>query len=80
MSLKVEGKDLHAVAIERLDRFGRLIPGSGRIFHINATDSVEALNHFRVMFPNRRKHRIVGAAKCIGFFAEDDHGDKVSAT
>ncbi len=77
MPFQSEGKDLFAVAIERLDRNGQ--PCKANIFHIHAQDSSEALNHYRAIYPNRRTHRIVGAAPCIGYFAEDEHGDKVSA-
>lgn len=76
---QAEGKDLYAVAIERLDvKTGQ--PTAAQIFHIHAEDAAEALGHYRVVYPNRRTHRIVGAAPCIGHFLADKQGKIVSAT
>ena len=75
-----DGQPLYAVAIERLGCNGQPLPGSGQMFHIHAHDVAQALMHFKTVFPNRRTHRIVGAAPCIGFFVANQQGTIVSAT
>ncbi len=68
---------LYAVAIEKTDGRGNV---EAKIFHIHATDANEALVHYQVVYPNRRTHRIVGAAPCIGYFVENREGTIVSAS
>lgn len=79
MSFQSGGNDLYAVAIEQLDRrTGQ--PKNAQIFHIHAEDAAHALMHYKFIYPNRRTHRIVGAAPCIGFYAADKAGKIVTAT
>jgi hypothetical protein len=78
MALNVDGKDLYAVAIERLGPDGQ--PAQGKIFHIHASDAAEARLHYLAAFPNRRTHRVIGAAPCIGLFVNDKKGEDISAT
>lgn len=75
-----EGRCLYACAIERLDRQGQPLPGSGELYHTHAHSAAEARAHFRNAFPNRRTHRIVEAALPIGYFVEDRVGMVISLT
>lgn len=83
-----DGKALYAVAVESRrkvqvgpNRF-RATPWEGDIRYLHATDLAEA----RVMFTAAHSQeilskcmRIVEVALAVGFFAEDDHGDVLSA-
>ncbi len=78
MALEKNGQHMYAVAIEKLDRRGQ--PREGKIFHIHAHDAAQAKMHYQVVFPDRRRFRIVGAALAIGFFVNDKKGEDISAT
>jgi len=75
------GLDLYAVPIVLMNpKTGQPVPGSGRIHHIHADSSSQALLHFKTIYPNRRTHHIVGASVCIGHYVENKKGTIVSAT
>jgi hypothetical protein len=78
MALEKNGQQLYAVAIEKLGRNGQ--PKKGKIFHIHAHDAAQAKMHYQVVFPDRRRFRIVDAALAIGFFINDKKGEDISAT
>ena len=66
---------LYAVAIERIDQQGRVTPA---IEYLHAEDVSHARAQFCYSEPNRRTSRIVGVALVIGFYVNENHGDKLS--
>lgn len=78
MALAQNGQELYAVAFELYEpRSKRWIPN---IEYIHADSAAHAELHYKTLYPNRRTCKIIGASLAIGFFAEDRHGDKVSAS
>lgn len=68
-----EGKRLYCVPIERV-RNGLLVPNSGKLFYVHATDQAEALHHFRKFYGNPWRFRIVTAGLCVGHFVANKAG------
>jgi len=67
---------LYAIAVERYNRQGW--PISVSIEYVQASDTAHARAQFRVAEPNPRRSRIVAVGPAIGFFVEDNHGEKLS--
>jgi len=74
-----KSKPLHAVAIERITVKSGKVVVNPEIEYLHATDVNEARILYTAGNPDRKKTRIVGIARVIGYHAEDDNGDVVSA-
>lgn len=48
------------------------------IIYLHAKDGAHARYQYCMMHPNRRSHRIVAVAPVIGYFVDDEHGEKLS--
>lgn len=74
-------KELHAIAYEYKvrDRNGKVrwVP---EIDYLHATDTGDARLQYLQSEPPQvmREVRIVGVAKVLGYFVDDNHGDKLS--
>ena len=73
---KLTKHGLYAVAVERIDRRGNVHPA---IEYLKADSTPHARAQFCLSEPNRRTCRIVGVAPAIGYFVDDNHGDKLTA-
>lgn len=77
-----EKKQLYAVAYERYRRCKRkgvLRLASADIEYMHADSTAHARNQFCYSHPNRRTHRIVAVGPALGYFVQDNHGEKLIA-
>lgn len=77
-----EKKQLYAVAYEkyRKDRKkGCYRLSSADIEYMHADSPAHARNQFCYSHPNRVTHRVVAVGPALGFFVEDNHGEKLIA-
>lgn len=68
---------LYAIAFERYSK--RTKRWTAEIEYVHAEDAVHARNQFCLAHPNRRTCHIAAIGPAVGFFAADDHGDKLIA-
>ena len=67
---------IFAIAVERYNpRRRRWTPD---IVHLKAEDCGHARNQFCMAEPNRKTSRIVAVGPAIGFFCDDDDGERIS--
>ena len=70
------GLIMYAIACEHFDANERLT--SAEIIYVHATDAGHARQQFIKIHSNQRKHRMVAVAPVIGYFVDDNHGEKLS--
>lgn len=68
-------KPLWAVAVEYY-KHGRLVRAN--IVYLHGTDAAHARGQYCLANPNRRTHKVVAVGPVIGYFVQDDHGDRLT--
>ena len=68
-------RTLYAVAVIHL----RKKHSKFHVIHLHAESIDHARRQFCKTYPNRRTHQIVEVGPVVGFFVDDEHGEKLSA-